>query len=152
MSKKRWLVLILTSIIVLIFAYRHMALRELLGDLKEAEHSHMFVEKIGVGVNEHHTLQDPSRIENILEKIYDIPKFPTKIKSSFMDNVSYKGRYDVELRIADDQSPPNYTKVIFMGNEYLQVEVFNKATKMVEIYRAKVRLSDEEMNELIVGD
>ena len=151
--KRRWIIILaLISIIVLISSYRNAVIKSAFNDLKEGDHSHMFIEKIGVGLNEHYTVESKADIKLVLDKVANLKMQASKVKAAYGTFISYKGRYDVELRIADDQLPPNYTRLIFLGNDYLQLEIYNEDTKMIDVYRAKVSLTDDQINEIVFGD
>jgi hypothetical protein len=109
-------------------------------ELNDKKITSILVKKSSVSSSEEHTITDKDKIRAILDYIDNLDKTYTPVKKSTV----YSGM-DYYLAFADDKSPPHYTHINILGNQIMDLRIYNYSEERYYQYRAKVDLTEGEV-------
>jgi len=106
------------------------------------------VTRTSISSQEQYSFVEEAKLHEIKEYIYNLKKHPVRVK----DHVVYNGRFDHYLSFADDQNTSYFTYVYFLGEEYIEIRLYNSELMTYDRFRARIDLTEEDIAELLKNE
>ncbi len=140
------------GIVLLIFCmtkiYMFVQLNKAFEEFHSLNLTGVVVTRTSISSQEEYTFIEEEKLHEIKDYIYTLKKYPVRVK----DDVVYNGRFDHYLSFADDENTSYFTYVYFLGEEYIEIRLYNSEEMIYNRFRARIFLTEEDIAELLKNE